>query len=539
MNISRLVIIMLFLAMCLPGCGADDSVPGVIATVNGKPITLGSVEFHYDLQRIGSGEVENPTVDQLRVDYGDILGDLIVQELIFQELTKTGQEVSDAELQAAEDQVRADYPGGSFDEMLIEENIDLDRWREGVRARLAVEKFFEKILMGKIKVEVQEAADYYKKHLADFNRPEKISFILAYAPDAEQVNAILKTLGKNPDPANLPEPKEGAGARVIGLRPENMPQSWEKALKGLSRGESSQIIPGDMGFETLIFLEDIPASTLDAAQAYPLVEERIQKKKLGEAFTVWLRDAVGNAKILVSSRLMDTEAPADDLAQKTASKDDFDSRLPLQADNEAASDIVEQVRRTIADKMRREEGAQPDLEEGTPKESGDSLANQAGDDATGEAKNDAGQTGASAASSPPSENAAAVDADAAQAAAPETAQEERADAGTTPIAAEDNVEESGQNVSPADRAKEGAQVAAQEAGEVEFTANKASWIILTTDGGKEEKIYVKGGKTHKAAFKESLKARMGSPSDVTYRYKGRETHVVSSTKEVKTLDFPQ
>lgn len=541
MNIARTLLCILCLAMCLSGCGADESVPGVMATVNGKPITLGNVEFHYDLRHIESGDVANPTVDQLRLDYGDILADLIVQELIFQELTKAGQEVSDEKLQAVEDQVRADYPGDSFKEMLIEENIDLDRWREGVRARLAVEIFFDKILKDKVKVEVQEAADYYKEHLADFNRPEKISFILAFAPDAEQVNEVLKTLGDNPDPATLPEPKGGVGARVISLRPENLPHSWEKALKGLKRGEASNILSGDMGFEALIFLENIPARTLDAAQAYPLVEERILKRKLQEAFTLWLREAVGNAKILVSSRLMGDEAGADDPGEKPALKEDFASRLPLQPGNEADTDIDEQVRRTVADKLRREEGAQPVLNGAPAKDSEESQAGRTGDDAaemaasSGEKKGDDGQTGATAESAAPSGNE--------ELKAPEAAKapEKTADAETPSVAPEiEKVEDAGQNAAPAPTVVEkSASVPLEEPGEVEFTANKASWIILTADGGKEEKIYVKGGKTHKATFTKSLKARMGSPSDVTYRYKGQETQVVSSAKEVKILEFPQ
>jgi hypothetical protein len=75
-------------------------------------------------------------------------------------------------------------------------------------------------------------------------------------------------------------------------------------------------------------------------------------------------------------------------------------------------------------------------------------------------------------------------------------------------------------------------------GEVEFLANKASWITFRIDDGQEERLYIKGGKKHVVSFARKLSVRFGSPSDVSYRFKDRQERVESSAREVKTVDFP-
>jgi len=69
-------------------------------------------------------------------------------------------------------------------------------------------------------------------------------------------------------------------------------------------------------------------------------------------------------------------------------------------------------------------------------------------------------------------------------------------------------------------------------------ANKASWLIFKADDGKEDRVYIKGGKKHVVSFKNTLSVRFGSPSDISYRFRDRQERVESSAREVKTMDFP-
>ncbi len=579
---KRLTILLaLSLALALGGCGNDDSPRGTVATVNGKPVSLGDVEFTYDLRHMDSGDEENPAVERLRDEYGEIAAGLIVQELIFQELTKSGNAVTDAECQAAEDQVRADYPGGAFDQMLVEENIDLAKWRQAIRARLAIQKFERQLLANKIKIGVQEAADYYKEHREDFSSPAKIAFALIQGPDPETVKKAAERLGElRNEISGFSQSESGVTVQKAVLRPEALPPAWAKALDKLSPGQAAKPLSEDGQTRILILLERMPAKTLDAAQAYPLVEERLKEKKLRAAFADWLENVMRSSVIKVSSRLL----PSGGDGARTAggpALDDFGSRLPLSTEGLVSPAENETVRKTVAEKMRaeiREDANAGASEPGGPDEAEPERKTAPAPVPAGGAK-DAEKAGPAANAQEPaktvepdgalaepsaSEKAPGdvPDAGKADAAAPESPSAEAqaqapVDAGEPPLIAENAQTQAvastkGQDAQSQPQApeKDAAQAPAQAGGpdagpnagqgpgEVTFTANKASWVILTADDGKEERVYLKGGKSLVVPFKRSLKAQFGSPSDVTYSYNGRETRVEASTKDVKTAAFP-
>ncbi len=132
------------MACSLFGCQNKSEEPGIIARVNGNQLPE-QLEYKYDLTHEGVGGFV-PSVEQVRAEYGQILGDLIVQELVAQELEQREIPVSDKELKEAEDEVRSDYPDDSFEQILIEEYIDINAWRSQLKYQLAMDKFFKDIL---------------------------------------------------------------------------------------------------------------------------------------------------------------------------------------------------------------------------------------------------------------------------------------------------------------------------------------------------------------------------------------------------------
>ena len=68
--------------------------------------------------------------------------------------------------------------------MLLEEHIDLPRWRELLADRLALEKFTQNVLRPNVRVGVSEAANYYKEHIDAFTRPASVRLRLVVGRDA-------------------------------------------------------------------------------------------------------------------------------------------------------------------------------------------------------------------------------------------------------------------------------------------------------------------------------------------------------------------
>ncbi|MFZ5810619.1 MAG: peptidylprolyl isomerase [Thermodesulfobacteriota bacterium] len=537
------------------GCDRPKDEPGVVARVNGRSVNVGQLEFFHDLRGMGLVATENPTVDRLRRDYGRIMADLIVQELMLDELDRAGFGVSEEEVAALEAGIRADYPGDAFDRMLFEENIDPAKWREGLVFRIAQEKFVSHILKDRVRLDVTEAAEYYKEHVTDFTRPAQVTFLLFRGPDKKRVERALRDREADRRIAEDSGP-DAVSVREVTIPRDNVPGPWRDILGKLRPGQAGPVGEEKGEAMALVLVGEAPAVTLDAAEAYPLVERALVEKKSNEAFAAWLAEAVSSADIRVSAHLLradaglDSEVPSPDILEREfpgVGDADGQTSPPLAFSEGMAKDLAEHFAGRSGD-GEKAESALPD----SPSAAGDSAPEpESPVSGSGETTTAEGPEGTPGPVPQPAETAhQAIPADVAPASPPGTPPpaDDRERGPQTPLQPGKTADQTPQGASAASEnaAAEPAPgggapaVSAEPAGpgRVEFLANKASWIILKVDDGQEERVYVKGGKTHGVVFKRKLAVRLGSPSDVTYRYAGREQRVESSAKEVKTLDFP-
>ncbi len=293
------------IVLACTGCTPADEEPGVVARVNGEPITLAQVEARHDLLQFEAGDTWGPSLDKLKQDYGTILGKLIVNRLIGQELARRNLSVSDQEIQAVEQSIRSDYPEDAFEQVLIEEYVNLNLWRERLRARLAHQKFVDKVLGPAVQVEFQEAEDYYLEHVSDFYLPPRYTIAVIRGENEDMVRqareqSVLKQ--------SLPSGETlGAGqvsVERLQVRQDSMPASWQELVRPLEPGQASPVFREDSEFRSLFVLERHGGQFLDPSQAYPLIEEVLIERKLSTAFQEWLEQAVASSRIEVSTSLL-------------------------------------------------------------------------------------------------------------------------------------------------------------------------------------------------------------------------------------------
>jgi len=308
---NKLLFCLAFAAITACACTANNEDPGVIARVNGRPIHLHQLESKYDFMHLNWAGDMNPTVKKLKADYGRILSDLIVQELVAQALEEKDMGVTEKELAQAEEKVRSDYPKGAFEQILVEEYIDLKFWREELKARLAQEKFLQEVLRPRVKLNYQEAEAYYKEHISDFYLPSRVRFFLIRGPSRDLVKSAANLYRAERDVEALSRKFNQVTAQELKMREDALTVSWRNALKGLSPGEAGAILTDNLGFQILILLERCPAEVLDPSRAYPLVEKVLLEQKLRWEFDAWLEKELQRAAIFVSPHLkfedMETE----------------------------------------------------------------------------------------------------------------------------------------------------------------------------------------------------------------------------------------
>ncbi|MGE4552497.1 MAG: peptidyl-prolyl cis-trans isomerase [Desulfovibrionaceae bacterium] len=319
LRIDLTLLVLLLAATLAAACSDESDDMGVVARVNGRPITLAQLEFQHDLLHMDSGGTFVPSVEALRAEYGHILGDLIVLELVSQDLEERGIPVTDEEVRAAEAKVRADYPEGAFDQVIIEEYIDLASWRQQLRYTLAREKFNQQVLRPHIQIDYREAEKYYEDHLDDFRVPASVHVVTVRSLRHDDVERALKLYRAGHDPKVLRGDLDGVTVREMTVPRENLSATWHDALQELPAGEASPIMEVSSGFEALVLLDSLPAKVLDPSTAYPQVEERLLEQKLQVAFDEWLKKKLATADIRISSRLLPAvEKPGEGVAPAPA-----------------------------------------------------------------------------------------------------------------------------------------------------------------------------------------------------------------------------
>ncbi|WP_243546470.1 peptidylprolyl isomerase [Pseudodesulfovibrio tunisiensis] len=296
------------MAVVLSACADDSEDIGIVARVNDSPIYLSQLEFQHDqyLSDVTGSYV--PSVEKLRDEYGSILGDLIVQELVLQNLEQDGLGITDKEMVDAEDKVRADYPDGAFEQVLVEEYIDLKSWRRQLRYHLAMNKFFQHVLRPRIKIDYKEAEQYYRDHISEFYLPEAMKILVVRGPSREIVEKAVHTFLKEKDREALTVGFGEVETREVVVREGRLSATWRNVLADLEPGQASDVLTERFGFEALVLLDRNPAKVLEPAQAYPLVEESLLESKLQAAFAEWLDKVVAQARIEVSEHLLEQAA---------------------------------------------------------------------------------------------------------------------------------------------------------------------------------------------------------------------------------------
>ncbi|WP_419779621.1 SurA N-terminal domain-containing protein [Maridesulfovibrio sp.] len=304
----------LLTCLILGGCQTESEDPGVIARVNGTPIYLTQLEYKYDLTHEGNGGFV-PSVEQVRSEYGQILGDLIVQELVSQELEQRGISVSDKEMKEAEDEVRSDYPDDSFEQILIEEYIDINAWRSQLKYQLAMDKFYSDILRPEIKIDYKEAEQYYRTHLSDFYMPAGYRFVMVKGLSKDLVLKGVELFREGLKPAAISAKLRKVSVQEIWIRNGQLPAGWKPFVENLQIGEASSVITQKKEVFCLILKEKKKATLLTPLQAYPMVEKVLLERKLQEKFEAWLQKKMATSKIKISKKLMPEIEESEQAAQ--------------------------------------------------------------------------------------------------------------------------------------------------------------------------------------------------------------------------------
>lgn len=297
---------MLALCTVLAGfAGCTDSIwRGQVATVNGSPISLDQVtalrnSTHFDWNSPPLEEME-----VMRKQYGDALTNLVAVELVKQQLEKKKLSVTMQEVLAVEKNIRADYPEGTFDEVLVEEAIDLETWRFLLRNHLSVQRFLEKIIRPEIMITLEEADAYRKAHPTEFTRPPWAYFFLVSGTDKAEVARCAKKLDMEGDPVAVQQHHPETLIRTVRLDLNRLNPVFSQIIAGLAPGDLSAVFDLGGEYHQILLLETLPERQAKPNEAYAQITEALMEQKVQAAYNLWIRNRISKATIKVSHQLL-------------------------------------------------------------------------------------------------------------------------------------------------------------------------------------------------------------------------------------------
>jgi len=143
----------------------------------------------------------------------------MIEELLLLEIAADCNiNVSDAELEKAISDIKADYPDNTFEEVLLENAISFNLWKKRLKRRLLMEKVINRKLRDSIVLTPDDITDYYNEH---------------YKGD-ENETGIEKDIGQNAEKV-VPKEQKDVNEMIIKQlkrgKTEEAYTSWIETLK--------------------------------------------------------------------------------------------------------------------------------------------------------------------------------------------------------------------------------------------------------------------------------------------------------------------
>jgi|HubBroStandDraft_4_1064222.scaffolds.fasta_scaffold00005_13 foldase protein PrsA len=268
-----------FLAACSGG--------GAIATVNGQPISRSTFD-----QRLESSPMGRTVLQQL------------VQETLIEQYAKNNNiTVTDADIDAKETQIKANFPAGSWDEMLKSRGLTEADVRQALREQIVMDKALSK----DVTITPAQIKDYFNKNHASYDKPEEVKarhILVQSLPLANQIEAQLKTNpGSFADLAKKystdPSSKD-KGGDLGAFRRGQMVPTFDKYAFSAPIGQISPPIKSPFGYHIIQVESRTPGTKATVASATPQILDTLRQQQEAPLIQPFLQGLQQKATIVVN-----------------------------------------------------------------------------------------------------------------------------------------------------------------------------------------------------------------------------------------------
>lgn len=273
------------LAALLLGAALTACAGSAVATVNGEPISKSAFE------------------DKLATSPGarNTLQQMVQEMLILQYAKKNNITITDDEVAKREDDLKANFPNGSWDEMLKARGLSEDDVRQALREQIILDK----ALANKVTVTPAQVKSYFDKNRAAFDKPEQIKarhILVKDMATAQKVEAALKSGQNFTDVAkqySIDPGSKDKGGELGFFRRGQMVPAFDQVAFTLKVGQISQPVKSPFGYH-IIQVEAIqPADKATLASATPRITDMLRQQQEAPLIQPFLQGLQQAAQIQV------------------------------------------------------------------------------------------------------------------------------------------------------------------------------------------------------------------------------------------------
>jgi foldase protein PrsA len=273
----------LLLAASLTACSGG----GAIATVNGTAISKADFD-----NKLESSPTAVGTLQQM------------VREVLLDQYAKQNNiTASDEEIAKREDDIKANFPNGSWDQMLKSRGLT----ENDVHSLLSQQIIIDKAVGKNIKISDAQVKAYFDKNHAAFDKPAQVHarhILVADLPTANKVEALLKQ-----NPNNFPEiaheystdpGSKDKGGDLGYFRRGQMVPAFDKYVFSAPVNVISPPIKSPFGYHIIQVLEIQPGQTATLANTSERIRDTLRQQQEGPLIQPFLTDLQAKANIQIS-----------------------------------------------------------------------------------------------------------------------------------------------------------------------------------------------------------------------------------------------
>lgn len=278
----RAAIASLVIGVALTACSGGGSV----VTVNGEPISKS--DFY---ARLADSPAARPVFQQL------------VQQTLLEQYAKNSNiAVTSTEIDAKENEIKANFPGDTWNQMLQARGLSED----DVRSFLKDQIILDKALAKDIKITPAQIKDYFDKNHARFDKPAHVTARHISVPNlamAKQVEAGLKAGQNFADLAKQYSVDPGAkdtGGELTDIPKGQMTPGFDKYAFSAPIGQISPPIKTPFGYQIILVQSRTPAQKATLANSTSQIVEQLRQQQEGPLTGPFLQGLQQKADIKVS-----------------------------------------------------------------------------------------------------------------------------------------------------------------------------------------------------------------------------------------------